>query len=588
MSILDYKNIEKIRESSFEVIKVETISSEDVGLLKVVDIPIDSSVALKDIIIELSIYEEVTLIKYIPNVSSFIIANNTTVTSAATKSLSDFFSLIAGTSSATGHIEFKLDDFVKMYFSNLYGNLKLSFNFLKKIASDENFGDLILYKLSSSRNECRIKYTKNLDFDFNESLLYLENIDLSINQSLYVNFKDDNVFSILNILIEDPTSIVIRLYDPLPDGLDDKLSCYLCEKLINSYVISITKNIPDILSTVATSLSANMNVNLPLASSTQFSGLTELLNGTPGGFVISMSLDELKIDYSIYSNFIFYSSAEKRLNNFVYKLQKIEDYESDQRNNLLLNDNNAIKNSTSLLLTSNINEVKGNFTLYEKYLYYESSSYYTSSYGEFFASTWPKPSISSSVFPITGSKSIAWYNSQILTASLYDRKNLNYLRKTVPLFIQEDTDNDDYLTFVDMVGEFFDEQYLYIKKISDRNINKLKNTNGMSNMIASSLIDQLGSSLITSFGSNASASSATISEFFFNYDLNGNFITGSKSSLSIKDQQNVIYKRFLNNLIYVLKTKGTAENIKVMANMFGLSEAGNSDNENQGYTLEST
>ena len=580
MSILDYKNIEKIRESSSEIaeiIKAETISSEDVKLLGIEDIQISKNFTFANTIVELSIYDGLSLVKYIPNVYTYITTSNV-------KKFSDFFTLVvdSGSSDSNPHIEFKTKDFLKQYFPNLYGDLKLSFNFLKKISSDENFGDLILYKLSSSRNECRIKHTKNSDFDFNESLLYLENIDFSINQSICVNFKDDNVFSILNILIEDPTSIVIRLYDPLPEGLDDKLTCYLCEKVINSYVISVTINIPASSIDVVPSLEANMNVNLPVASQTTFSGLTTLLSGTPGGFVISMSLDELKIDYSIYSNFIFYSSAEKRLNNFVYKLQKIEDYESDQSNNALLN-NNPIQASTSLLLTSNINEVKGNFTLYEKYLYYESSSYYTSSYGEFFASTWPKPKIGI-LFSITGSESIDWYNSQILTASLYDRKNLNYLRKTVPLFIQEDTDNDDYLTFVDMVGEFFDEQYLYIKKISDRNINKLKNTNGMSNMIASSLIDQLGSSLITSFGSNASAGSATISEFFFNYDPNGNFISGSKSDLSIKDQQNVIYKRFLNNLIYVLKTKGTAENIKVMANMFGLSEPG--DGTNPGYTLE--
>jgi GH24 family phage-related lysozyme (muramidase) len=35
-------------------------------------------------------------------------------------------------------------------------------------------------------------------------------------------------------------------------------------------------------------------------------------------------------------------------------------------------------------------QLLGSFDGYEKYLYYQTSSYVTSSYGEFYPSTWPK------------------------------------------------------------------------------------------------------------------------------------------------------------------------------------------------------
>ena len=96
----------------------------------------------------------------------------------------------------------------------------------------------------------------------------------------------------------------------------------------------------------------------------------------------------LGIDYRKYENFIHFSSAKERLDNFKYKIQLIEHYDSQVT---------ALSASTSPLAEINRvqfvtkkNDIVSKFDGYENYLYTESSSYENGSYGIFNASTWPK------------------------------------------------------------------------------------------------------------------------------------------------------------------------------------------------------
>lgn len=571
MSIQDYKNIDKIKElGPGGIIKGETLSDVDSKLLRISDELAPIAFKLDTDILEMTIYSdiggELYLVDYIPHVANFIKTANDERN--LINEIDTFFSI----DNLSHYIFFEKDKFFDIYYPYLTGNIKISFNFLRKKVSDDSFGDLLLSEISPSRTEGRIKYIQKGELDFNTSLEYLKDVDMSIGQNFFVNFGKDNLSSVLNLLIEEKDSIVVKFYDALSDGVQEKNACYLCEKIINSYVASIVIPLgePD-PSEYLSSLLPNFNIpidNVEKLSST-YKSLDDLVSTSNKSTILpflSSSSDELRIDYNDYDNFTFYSSAEKRLSNFKYKISRIEDYENDLYINSLLTQSLEVY-SSSIKITSSVNNVKGSFTPYEKYLYYESSSYSTGSLGEFFERAWPKSNgtKSYSLYSVSSSKAISWYDKEIASASLYDNRNLNSLSKTIPLFIQDDDGSVDYLNFVDMIGEFFDEIFLYIKNLTNKNINKLSKDGGMSSGIANSLITQFGSDMFDEFGSSE------ISELFLNYNSDGHFVTSSLNPLSVKDQKNILYKKFISNLVYFLKTKGTLNNIHALANMFGIS-----------------
>ena len=569
MSLIDYKNIDDIKNLSDGVIVGETISVADKILLKISNESIDSTSIILDVdVIEMSIYKDadnVNLVEYISNVKNFI--ENTNIQRGTSYKIEDYF-LVSNNS-----IFFRKDIFFEVFYPNLYGTIKVSFNFLRKKVFSDSFDDLVLFEISPSRTEGRIKYINNDPIDLNEKFQFLANTDISISKNLFVNFGNDNLSLVLNILIESRDSLIVKLYDPFSDSIKEKSGCYFCEKFINSYVTAMELSPPPSgdLEDGLLSLLPNFDITVEKNNNLKYTynSLDDLVSTTNSSEILaflSSSSDELKIDYNNYDNFIFYASAEKKLSNFKYKLNKIEDYQSDISNNSLLTQSLDVA-SSSIKLTSELNNVKASFTPYEDYLYYESSSYFTGSYGEFFERSWPKSNTSKPhlLYSISSSKAIDWYNKEIVSASRHDNKNLNYLRNTIPLFIRDDSYNDDYLNFADMIAEFFDEIYLYIKNLTNKNINQLQKNKGMSTGILSSLITQFGSALFSEFDE------AQVSELFLNYDSAGNFTTSSLNPISVNDQKNILYKKFLNNLIYFLKTKGTINNIHSLANMFGIS-----------------
>ena len=107
-----------------------------------------------------------------------------------------------------------------------------------------------------------------------------------------------------------------------------------------------------------------------------------------GSFNESIELDG--IDYSQFENFAKFSSTEDRLVNFKYKLDKIELFtsQSDALNGVVGPEAATYTQS----LQDNVREIKNKFTTFEKYMYFESSSYSSGSLGEFHDNAWPKKS----------------------------------------------------------------------------------------------------------------------------------------------------------------------------------------------------
>ncbi len=183
----------------------------------------------------------------------------------------------------------------------------------------------------------------------------------------------------------------------------------------------------------------------------------------------SLSGVKLNIDYSDFNNFIFYSSATERLENFLYKLQLLEYYTSQSIVVSGISGSVATTNQTDFLnLKSNL---VGGFDAFEQYMYYQSSSLVTTYEipietvnvnvanvtGSYIK---PVPK-SNSTYPYvltatTSSQFKQWYDGVYSSASLYDQLNINALVYAIPEFIRLDPTNTETVTFVNMLGHHFD------------------------------------------------------------------------------------------------------------------------------------
>ena len=119
-------------------------------------------------------------------------------------------------------------------------------------------------------------------------------------------------------------------------------------------------------------------------------------------------------------------------------------------------------------LERNVSDVIANFDEFEHFLYFDSSS-----------DSWPKTnSTKPYTLASTGSvEALTWlgsevegttyYGGKVLEASNYDNGNMNRLFESVPRYLREDPANAAYEVFLNMVGQHFDNIFVYINQITD-------------------------------------------------------------------------------------------------------------------------
>jgi hypothetical protein len=165
-----------------------------------------------------------------------------------------------------------------------------------------------------------------------------------------------------------------------------------------------------------------------------------------------------EVDDTGFGNFVNFSSVERRISNFKEKLKLIESHSAASASLL------TVTSSLSQIqfLEKKRQRVKNSFDPFEHYMYYESSSYVSSSDGQFHDTSWPKTNSSSpyTLYSITSSQATSWYSNMIKSASTYDQNNMNSLRNSLPGHVSNDSNNNVFLEFMDMVGQQFDEVWI--------------------------------------------------------------------------------------------------------------------------------
>jgi hypothetical protein len=416
--------------------------------------------------------------------------------------------------------------------------------------------------------------------------------------NLFVNFGENELYRIINkALWTSPTDIILRLYQPLPESIVEDSFCFITELIADSITDNINLSFleqPLILNNLR---GANFeNYSAGTVTETDFASYNDILEGSLSvseqvlnAFVTKSFDDKIKIDYSGLQNFVFYSSAEQRIQNFKTKLETIEFF--DQQLGLL----NAANSTTDTALATNIkilqtkkNDIIGKFDGFERYLYYESTSSLFTEFPhyvnddivveggligaqEYRLTSWPKRIVNGKfvLHHTTSSLSTNWYNSAIATGSLFDIENDNALVKTIPEFITNDSNNDQYLKFVNMVGHHYDIIYAYVNNIADIYNDEHHPKLGQHKDVYYELAQSLGWQLTN--GNQATA----LSQYALGVDSgSGAFAqTGSLFSKSNEELTAEIWQRMYNNLPYILKTKGSERAIYAIMNVYGIPQS---------------
>jgi hypothetical protein len=463
------------------------------------------------------------------------------------------------------------------------GGVKLLYHFLDDLYSeDTNTVEFFIQDISPDRTELSLS-TLNLTPEVVATITARIKANLQ-SQSYFtgfrLNFKNNDLFIATNIDIlgvDDQQVVVVKLYEPLPTTYNIKSVLNIVDVVSDSvaYEVDAEFIIPP---TVAPTLrSANFNIEVADESviPTQYYSYDDLFsypinnaNSQIFSTVNEKGID-ISVDYSDFTNFVHFSSAQERLLNFKYKLDLISNYSASIASaSRATTGLQGISGSVSYyqnLITGVVN----NFDHYERFLYYESGS-----------SSWPKSNKTKPYInkPSTNSESITWYANQIDNSLQYDLTNYNSLVYSIPTYLRDDANNENYLTFVYMVGQHFDNLWLYSKAVTDKYDGDNRIDYGISKDLVAEALKNFGVKLYTSNKSVEDLFTTFIGQAYqsgsekIRVYVTGS-LTGSNTPIqptSYDNYQKEVQKRIYHNLPLLLKSKGTERGLRALINCLGI------------------
>ena len=388
---------------------------------------------------------------------------------------------------------------------------------------------------------------------------------------LTTNFKQD----LINV-VEYPNAVTFKLYEPLPTQYQNFDECIVVKEMADPLeeTISIVDFIPEEEPRLVLKSPDLKNVESPIQKrDTRYKTESEILTSDSSisselrNEFLSQSLDSVEIntDYSRYDNFVNFSSIEKRIRNFKLKLENIESYKISSGSYVGVSGSSKDLNEYH----NKIKETKNNLDNFEKYMYFESSSYTSGSLGQFYDNAWPKTSgDGTSLNPYilahtTSSNATTWFSNAITSASLYDNESNNKLSNLLPEHIKFDDSNQEYLIFTDMIGQHFDHIWEYVNALSDTYDRRDKLNEGLSKDLLYSVGQSLGWTL--SDGKDL----IELPKFALGKEVTGSAYS-PYSNTPERDISREIWGRIINNMPFFLKNKGTVRALKGLINIYGI------------------
>jgi len=415
----------------------------------------------------------------------------------------------------------------------------------------------------------------------------------------YINFGNSKNYFIVNWAQDSvkypeyPNSIVLKLYEPLPQDFKENDQLWVSKKITYSIIEKAFLLEAEREEDYLILEPANWDINVAgiTGRSTGYETWDTLLSTYPSTSqalldeFISASNPEvgdisLNINYGDYSEFVHFGSAEERLANFKYKMELIDAYNEE-----ILKVRNT-SSSGSAIASSSIGNYENKKRVlvngldsYERHLYYSSGSQYSGSTitGKYLTNAineWPKQNKTKPfiLYRLTSSNVTSWYEDQLTIAQEYDKDNIYNFVSNIPDYLTVDENNGDYLAFIYMMGQYFDMFWAYTKHLTKIHNRDESIFEGMAKDLTYHVAKSLGFDLFNG------RDNSELWRYAFGYDATGSYYVGSVSGSSgdkyqYMSHENVskeIWRRILNNLSYLLKTKGTERSIRALLACYGI------------------
>jgi hypothetical protein len=475
----------------------------------------------------------------------------------------------------------------------------ISYNFYKKRLSSSILNLYYISDISSDRTEIRLDSTiisnEDIISSTNDFIQYRNESSYFVD--FYLNFGNNNLVIANNLRLDtsniDGPTVLIKLYEPLPLEFSEKSQIWVVEQISSPQSYQV--NFPIISFTPQDSFPiSGPNFNLDIKNKTglnsQELSLNDLLSNNlinPQNQLQSLLNEKglkININYENFSEFIHFSSAKTRLENFYYKASLIEDY-----NNQIQELQNINANTT--VVETSIQNIIKNFDEYEYFLYYNSGSQFS----------WPKLNTEPpyNLYSTGSIEVLNWignanpldpyYGGLALSASNYDQDNQDWLYWATPEYLREDSENDPYLLFVDMIGQHFDNIWVYTKDITNRFSADNRLDYGISKDLVAEAIKDFGVKIYSNnFNTNdlyTAFLGITPEGNIFPYPNQTNLlptpngleyidtlISSSNEIIPLDDANKRLYKRIYHNLPYLLKTKGTIAGLRALITSYGIPD----------------
>ena len=407
-------------------------------------------------------------------------------------------------------------------------------------------------------------------------------------KSLIINFKPVNTERY-------PGAIAYKLLEPLSEDVEELDMVYMVEEVTPSLTetVNLIPFIEEKIPETVLRLPKLEDVDSPIRDrSTKYLSHVDIVGSGSAvreqleDRLLSGSLEtaQINVDYRQYKNFSHFGSVEKRFKNFKYKLELLESY---TENSASLTGNytgsgylgNA---SGSTVVSASVDIAKwelkkretiNGFDDFENYMYFQSSSYITSSNGEFYDNAAPKVSGDGSLISpyviahTTSSAFLNWYNGSIASASLYDRTNTNRLVYNLPEHITYDVENSQFITFMDMMGHHYDLIWTHIKALTDVHDRSEDVTKGISQALVEPVAKSLG------FDMKEGRDLVRLPQYHLGLQESGSDTGVYSVRFTKKSQKDVtreIWNRILSTMPYMLKSKGTKQSLKALIAAYGI------------------
>ncbi len=417
-----------------------------------------------------------------------------------------------------------------------------------------------------------------------------------LNHILHIPGKDNQVIATWTGSFD---SLILKLYEPLPVNINLNEQVWISKPQSNTIIETVnlvteTTTVCNTLKGPNFSLQPDNGIEYQIFEDLVASGSftsTDIVNE----YAIKTGIDTQKLNIEfvsgstyLWDNFVHFSSAEERVKNFFYKVQLVEYYKNLYESLLpptfaagvvltengfeLVTEDGVYTLQYEVQLFSgpsqmnqakkafdNLNELLRGMDAFEKWLYKSTD-----------AASYPKTLVYTpnlipyyQIVPTDNTAAIIWYDNILQLAEEYDELNPNYLVNNLPVYMVEEGLHDDFILFFEMVGQHFDVIWLYIKSLANSKAIEASKFKGITNELVQHMLKSLGWENKKAYNS----------QFLWEYAFGLNKDGSPKYSTSLKEANEEVWRRILNNLPYILKHRGTGRAMKAIMACYGVPQS---------------